>query len=194
MGIKGALIELLSRTRGTRFLAALPTGLLDVVELDVTTAQNVVWPGQVTENPLENDEAYAHSIYRGPVMATIDGILTDSPIEFLAGIRPNATAKSKLQQLVDMRDREELVSVAMAMGSLLDMGIEEVSASRDPSLGDGIAVSVTLRRVKIVSSALVPAQFDLDALLAGAGGLVDMGMQAPIDPRSYTGPTSVVGG
>lgn len=191
MGIKGKLIDLLHATRGTRILSMAPTGIIDVVELDVTTSQSVEWPGQVTDNPLEGDESFASSIYRGPTSVTIEGLLTDTPVEFVAGIRPNATAKSRLRKLIELRDREEPVSVAMSMQTFLDMGIETVSASRDPDLGDGIAVQIVLRHLNIVSTALVPSQFDLDAQLAGAGGLTDLGTQAPIDPRNYTGPTAV---
>jgi Dit-like phage tail protein len=191
MGIIGKLRELLTRARGCKILSMQPTGIIDVVELDLVTSVSVEWPGQVIDNPLEREESFSHAIYRGPLGVTVEGLFTDNPLEFLAGALPAATAKSKLRKLIELRDREEPVSAVLSIDHYLDLGIESVGASKDPDMGDGVGVTIVLRRLNIVSTALVPSQFDLDALIAGGGGLADFGTQAPIDPRSYSGPTAV---
>lgn len=191
MSILGKLKELVTKPRGTKILAQSPTAVLDLVAFDTTFAMNVTWPGQVADHPVEMGESFASSIYRQPLLATIDALLTDNPVEFVAGLQPAATAQSKLRKLEELRDREELVWVVSSMGVFLGLGIETVDASRDPEMGDGIRVAVQLKRLNIISTALVPTQFDFDALVAGAGGTIDMGTQGPVDPRQYTGPTSV---
>lgn len=191
MGILGKLKELVAKPRGTKLLAQSPTAVLDLVAFDTTFSMQVTWPGMVTDHPVEMEESFSSSIYRQPLQVAIDALLTDNPVEFVAGLLPAATARSKLVKLEELRDREEPVWIVSSMGCFLDLGIESVDASRDPELGDGIRVSLTLKRLNIISTALVPAQFDFDALVAGAGGTIDLGTQGPIDPRSYTGPTSV---
>lgn len=191
MGVKGALLQaLLGRTKGTRIVGMTPTGIVDSLAFDVTLSQTVSYPGEVSDNPLEGDDTFAHAIYRGPWDCTIEALFTDSPVQFLGAAFPQ-NAKSKLRKLLEFRDREEPVSISMTRQTLLDGGIYHVQWSADAEIGDGIRVQVGLRRLKIVSTALVPAQFDLDALVAGGGGITDLGTQAPIDPRQYSGPTAV---
>lgn len=188
MGISGELLELLDKRRGTTIVAMSPTGELDVVELDVTNSQTIEWPGQVTDNPVEGGESYAHSIYRSPLAAQIEGMLTDNPVEMIAGVQPDATAAAKLAKLIELRDREEPVWVIVSMMPLLGLGIEHVAAAKDVDLGDGIAVSIGFKRLNIVTAATVPSQFDVDAFTVGAGGVAEVGTVATIDPFAYTPP------
>lgn len=191
MGIKGKLIEMLSRARGCKVMSMLPTGIIDVVEWDLVTSVSVEHGGTIVDHPLEGDESFASSMYRAPTSINVEGIFTDTPIEFLAGVRPNATAKSKMLKILELRDREEPVAVVLSLGTFTSYGIEVLAFGKDPELGDGIAVSMSCRKLNIVSTALVPAQFDLDAQIAGAGGIADLGTQSPVDPRAYQGPTAI---
>jgi hypothetical protein len=195
MSIIGKLQDMIAHAQGCVIVGFPPTGELDILKLDVVTDENANEPGTVNDNPAEGEVSFADSIYRGPTELQISGMFTSTPIQFLAALTaPLDNAKSKLRKLLELRDREEPVVVVTSLRVYTNMGIEGVSHHRSAETGDAVEVSIMMRKINIVTIALVPSQFDLDAQLVGGGGLVDLGTQSTLDPRDYSGPTAVSAG
>jgi hypothetical protein len=189
MALLGQLKAITEKVKGTKIVPMVPKGPLDLVQLDATFSRDLELGGQLSTNPVQGRQSVADNLARQPPRMSIEGEFTDTPVQFLAGLSniPNR-ALSQLRKLEELRDREEPCYVFTALGARSDMVIVNVTARQDVESGDTIQISIMLERATIVSAAFIPSEIDLDAKLAGAGGTLDMGTQAPIDPNAYTPP------
>lgn len=201
MGIGSRLMALLDRQVGTVIVPMDPKSSADSVGLDVTTARGIEDNGDLASWPVEDGAGVSDHIFRRPRTAYVTGIVTDTPLTLLAGVHAarsiltgTSGAATAMRKLRELYDREAPVYVTCRRWTITDMMLTSIKQDEDGDTGNSFNVSLTFQQVRIVRSKLVPAEFDLDAKLAGGGGTVDLGVQSSLNPRDYTGPTAIVGG
>lgn len=191
--LSATLAQILRQQKGTIIYAFNPLGLLDVVAFDVTTRRTIEDPGVVASFPVEDDEDGTDNFQIGPPVLTVEGIFTDTPFEIGAASLLGGRARDLYEKILEIRARKEPIHVFTDNRTLPDMIPAIVSLSESADDGDVLPISITFVKSRILSSALVPSAFDLDALLAAGGGVADLGTQATASPFDYTGPITPQG-
>lgn len=193
MGISANLHKVVRKFQGTVLMPMSPRGQQEFVELDVTIRRRHEDPGQASKFPVEGGQDSADNYHRDPSMLTVDGILTDTPLRFGAGFSAGPRRAVEMwNQLSAWQNSAELLLVSMRSRTYEDMVIESSSVNEDSESGSAIWVSLSLVHISILEGLTLPADFDLDAKLAGAGGTTDMGTQNPIDQIGWEGPVEVI--
>lgn len=194
MGVaSAALAQILRQQKGTIVYAFTPLGLLDVVAFDVTTRRSIEDPGTVASFPVEDDIDGTDNFHRDPPILNVEGVFTDTPFELGAASLLGGRARDLYEKLLEIRGRGEPCHVFTDNRTLPDMIPATVVLDENADDGDVLNVAVTFVKSRILSSAVVPSLFDLDALLAAGGGVADLGTQATATPFDYTGPITPPG-
>lgn len=201
MALLGRLRDIIERHKGTLIGSMVPKTPFDLVGFDATTARAISEDGQLATWPVEEGDGVSDHLFRSPRRVRLQGVVSDTPVRFLAGIHAarsivenaSSTSQDAMRKLYELYEREEPVYVTCRRWTVVDLMITAIEQDEGLDSGDTFDVSVSLQRVRIIRSALVPAQFDLDARTAGGGGTADLGTQNSLDPRDYAGPTSITG-
>lgn len=210
--ILGELEALAEGPVGTVIWALSPDGFFDVVVLDVTTRRTFEDSGTAVDFPIEDGSTGHDNFHRGPTLLAVEGEWTDTPVgaaqalehlaqriqelRALAGTgsidSPKATRSIEMwNRLLRIMGREEPVFVFTDVRSVSSAAIERIVVDEDAETGDALRVAISFKEIRILATKLVPAEFDLDALIAGGGGIPDLGRQSKISSFDYTGPTIV---
>lgn len=188
------LDDVMQPVRGTRIIPMDPAGLLDYVQLDVTTSINFRFGVSVSRSSVEQDLSYGDHSVINPDEISVSGVLTNTPIAFMAGVRPIANeARQNLQKLRGMITRRQPVFVLTSRIVALDMLPTSLDVPVSPEDGDSITINMSFEKLKIVRLAYVTSVIDIDAIIFGGGGTVNLGQQSTINPSDYTGPIAPVG-
>lgn len=183
MPLPGALKDLkgVRRQKSVILLPMVPKSPKDLFAFDATLAQSLELPGTVTRYAVADGEISDH-VHLDNAELSLEAVITDTPIEFLSGLRGSAPGADRAMtlwdHLVDLRNRKELLFVIRSRGTMSNMVIEHLAERCDPETGAAFMVSIRLRKITIASTGTVEAEFDADALALGAAGTADLGEQA----------------
>ena len=134
----------------------------DIVEipLDVAIREIHNRRSKITRFPVEDGSDITDSIKNQPDGLSIEGIVTDSPLQFLAGLRaiqrggasPSIDAFEKLERL---HEAELPIVIITGLKKYSSMAIASTNIPDDVSVGEAIRFSMELEHVNIVSSETV---------------------------------------
>jgi len=153
---------------------------------DAVFNQNYGFSSTITEQPVERDDLnIADGIVIAPETFSCDAKLTDTPLRLLNLVSPaiqafafggqgvNRAIKLHNILLQDIYEKKELVTIRTTMRVMRNMVIENLSSSRDGRTGAAINVSISFRKIRIVTTGLVPAVQDEDVQAQGGAGILD---------------------
>ena len=145
-----------------------PTPLLDAFRFDAATAVARSHPGSVFRHPVQSGrEGITDAVRIDPDVLSITGIITDTPVSFITFPAPNRAARM-YDLLQKMRELRIALAVATSWTGLLsNRWISEFTATRSNTTGAAIEVTMTIEKLRIVRTMLVPSQLDADIALLG---------------------------
>jgi hypothetical protein len=146
-----------------------PTPLLLSWRLDAATAVSRQHPGQVFRHPIQSGrEGITDAVQIDPDVLQISGILTDLPISLGAFLTPPDRAARMYDLLITLRRQRQALSVITSWtGELRNRWISQFTATRGQTTGAAIEISMTVEKLRIVRTQLVPQQLDTDIQLLG---------------------------
>ncbi len=178
------------------------------VQLDVSVAEEHVNAATITEHPVENGSIIADHIFLIPDELTLTGIITDTPVRILDGLRgavageisalggalageavdgstPSIAAFRALRRIHISR---EPVTVVTGLKTYTDMVMVEFRVPRSVDTGQALRFSARFRKITFVDTQTVTIPADIlaagDRALAQSGQ--DRGRQTPGTPGEET--------
>ena len=169
---------------------------LDIVTFDATLQETQTFTSEVTEHPVEQGADITDHVRPKPIELRIQGIITETPLDdslimaaakavpglgLLASsaftlnsmLSNSGVVRGAFNSLRAIRDSGQPITVSTKYRSYSSMVITELAFTRDQHTGDAMAISLSLREVLTVSSAVTTIQ-----LPTMAQGALDMGTQA----------------
>lgn len=154
------IVSLLFAPAETSKIGSLDAGDLVEIPLDAAIREVHSRRSTISRFPVERGSNVTDSIKNQPDGVIIEGIVTDSPLQFLAGIRaisqggasPSIDAFDKLERL---HDAELPITAVTGLKTYSSMGIASLDIPDDVSVGGAIRFSMQLEHVNIVSSETV---------------------------------------
>lgn len=147
-----------------------PTSI-DTIDVDAATVITHVKRNAVTRFPVEDGQDISDHKRTEPDQITIDGVITNAPINLVQRQRVIDTirgpvtvttgelfdgaegrAKAADERFVKLLEEGTLVSVVTSLRTYSDMMIESYTVPKDRTVGDALRFSVTLTKIRIVSS------------------------------------------
>ena len=142
---------------------------LGAFRLDASKVVTRSHPGQVFRHPIQSGrEGITDAVQIDPDTLSITGVITDLPVSLLAIGSPPGRAARMYSLLETMRDlRQPLNVITSWTGMLTDRWISSFEASRSETTGGAIELSLTIDKLNIVRTIMVPQQLDADIQLLG---------------------------
>ena len=146
-----------------------PAALLGSFKIDATTSMSRSYPGSVSRHPLQSGlEGISDAVQIDPDVINIVGILTDTPLSFLNVITVPGRAAKMVDLLEKMRaTRQRFAVLTSWTGMLSSRWVSSFDVSRSTSTGGALDISMTIEKLRVVSTMLVPAQLDADIASLG---------------------------
>ena len=165
-----------------------PVPLLDAFRLDGAFAVSWSHPGDVSRHPVQSGrEGITDAVQIDPDALAITGIITDFPVSLLAFLTPKNRAMRMMDHMLKMRaQRSALMVITSWTGLLRNRWISDVTLTRSSATGAAIEVSMTIQKLRIVRTQLVPSQLDADLALVGMA-TANADMASAIDANSAGG-------
>lgn len=184
-----------------------------VIQMDASLKEDHTRESPPTEFPVENGDTISDHIIVKPFVLTINGIITDSPLNpsllstfansAVASLIPpvglavlsagvallSATASSDspsiaaYQQLLMLQESAKPFDVLTSLYRYPSMWIKSISAPRDSSTGDSLIFTVQLVQLLLVTPQSVSVQIFANAGLAA--GLANLGQQESGLPNGF---------
>lgn len=129
-----------------------------VLSFDACISETHIGNAATTDHPVEDGADMTDHIQRTPEELQITGIVSDTPVLFLASIRaePAVTggdsrnrAKDAYTFIKEIKDGGKLVSVATSLRDYANMAIVGLSVIRDKDTSKVVEMAISLREVLI---------------------------------------------
>jgi hypothetical protein len=123
------------------------------VSFDVSVSEVYVTNADVTDHPVEKGSNITDHIRARPLALTIEGIISNTPVEFLASLRfPPKRAEVGYFTLLELQKQGRLVDVLTSLDKFEKMAIESVELTRDVSSGNIAALKLQMKQVRLANS------------------------------------------
>jgi len=135
--------------------------VLGTFRLDVSLQETHSMDAEVTDNPVEDGTLVSDHIILKPQALNIEGLVTETPIRFLSGIRdalsdsgvPRVqTADQKMQELYKTR---EPFDVMTGLREYKNMVLTSYVVNRAPARGMSLRFTATMREIKFANIVVV---------------------------------------
>lgn len=126
---------------------------IGVITLDCTMREIHELTNQVTQNPVESGVYIADHIYRQPRRVTIEGEITDSPVEYFGGFTGITERRIEaFEQFEKLFEERELVTLVTGLKTYTDMAAVSLTAPRDERTGKRLLFTAEFEHVRKVST------------------------------------------
>lgn len=133
----------------------LPAG---AIEFDASISEQHEGDAEITQFPVEVGADISDHIRPQPERITINGIISNSPLQLGADLSLSPTrAEEGYKLLRKMKNSGELVDIVTSLREYKSMGIEGLSVSRDVTTGNVVNATVSLKEVLTAESKEAPA-------------------------------------
>jgi len=143
-------------------------GSVGLVEFDATLSETHNKSVQLTDHPVEAGADITDHVRRQPEEISINGIVSNTPIVFLASIfaaspikddltRPSDRAGLAYAELKRLMDDGEVVDVITTLREYENMVITSMSVERSAATGNVLNASLSLREIVLVETETVEA-------------------------------------
>jgi hypothetical protein len=124
-------------------------GKVGSVELDVTIREEHRYSSRVTNYPVEDGSNLSDHIINDPPIVTLEGIVTDTPLAILTFFNRSVSA---FNQLVEIHEKRELVTVVTGLKVYPNMAITVLDVPRDIRTGQSLKFTIELQNVVLDTS------------------------------------------
>lgn len=119
------------------------------VVLDAVISEDHQYNSRVTSYPVENGLNISDHIINEPEILSITGVVSDTPLSFLAPFNRSVNA---FNALVEIHNRRERISVVTGIKVYDDMVITSLNVPRNVQSGQSLTFSIELQKMLLDSS------------------------------------------
>lgn len=124
---------------------------IDGYEIDAAISQDHSFDNEITEHPVEKGANVADHVRSTPIMISLEGLVSDTPIGAIAATRgigvPSSEAFARLQAI---RDRREPVTIETSLGIFANMALQ--SLATPVTTTDALRFLAVFKQIVIVES------------------------------------------
>lgn len=161
-------------------------------EIDVALAEEHSFDSEVTEHPVETGADVADHVRARPIVVTVEGVVSNTPIGDLA-LRRNQflsvggeafamPSDEVFAFLLDIRDKREPVTIETTLRRFENMVLESLSAPRSRETGDAFRFSATFKQIQLVTN----ARSTIKVAVPRASAKIDRGNKASPEVPALT--------
>jgi hypothetical protein len=126
--------------------------IIDGYPIDAALSEEHSFDNEVTAHPVERGADVTDHVRARPIVVSIEGLVSDTPIGAIAGLRapdvlPSDDAFARLR---DLRDRREPVTIETSLQVFRNMVLQSLSVPRDARNGDALRFRATFQQVRLV--------------------------------------------
>lgn len=152
--------------------------LIDGFPIDCAESESHDYDNEVTDHPVEKGVDISDHARARPIMVTLDGTVSDTPIGPVADLRedldmPSDAAKAKL---IQVRTDREPISLETSLGGYVNMVLERLSFPRSAEDGDSLRFVATFKQITVVTNERTVVRVRVPR----AAGKVDRGNKATV--------------
>lgn len=157
------------------------------IELDAILNETIKMESTLTKSPIETGEDIVDHVIMTPDKLTIDAIITNTPLGYVAIGSPFANpAKRALDFLTGAFANRKPFDFVGGFKVYQNVVMTSFTPDRNSQTGDALRFTATLEQILTVASAFVPAE-NLDATIEATGSAKkDLGSQQTVDPSAKT--------
>lgn len=125
---------------------------IDGYEIDVAIREEHAFENEITEHPVEQGADIVDHVRARPIVVTLEGCVSDTPIGDLATRRSETTLPSReaFDRLLAVRNARLPVTIATSLRVYTDMILESLTTPRDATTGDALAFTARFRQIRLV--------------------------------------------
>lgn len=168
-------ISILYNKRGQR------KTIIGTLVIEATISENHEATCTVTDQPIETGARISDHIILDPERVTIEGFVSDTPINATTGFNSQAT----FDQLYALRAARELLVVVTGYKVYTDMAITRISVPRTSRTGQAINFTVELKKINRVGSLTIQLFEDvlseIDGVVDQASSRLNLGRFVPVN-------------
>lgn len=135
--------------------------VIDGFEIDAEVTSDPAFDSAVTEHPVEDGANLTDHVRALPIVLSIEGVVTNTPIGTIAerrgdvdsdGTLVHLPADDALAWMLAIRDRREPVTVLTSLRSYDNMVMQSFSAPRNASTGDALRFKATFKQIVLATN------------------------------------------
>lgn len=154
-------------------------GKIGTLELDAMLSERQKYGNDITNFPIESGSSISDHVIQAPEEVEIEGFVTNTPVEFLSGLRsgkddrvlnayltlleiagykyPNQAYKfNKLTTIAEAKNEFKLVEIISGLRVYTNMGLVTLDIPLDAKTGDVIKFNALFRKVNMVEVVEIP--------------------------------------
>jgi hypothetical protein len=154
-------------------------GKIGILELDAMLSERQKYGNDITNFPIESGSSISDHVIQAPEEVEIEGFVTNTPVEFLSGLRPEkddrvlnayltlleiagykypnqAYRYNKLTVISEAKNEFKLVEIISGLRVYTNMGLVTLDIPLDAKTGDCIKFNALFRKVNIVEVVEIP--------------------------------------
>jgi hypothetical protein len=131
------------------------------IEVDVAVAETHETNCDITENPVEAGANVSDHVFFKPVMLTVEGLVSDTPVKFLAGLTSlfdDNRSRKTYEELLALQEDREPVDVITGLKQYNNMILKTLTVPRSADTGRALRFTAVFQEVRIVESATISIQ------------------------------------
>lgn len=114
------------------------------VVLDAVVEEDHSYTARVSSFPIENNDTISDHIVNDPENLQISGVVSDTPLSFLAPFNRSVNA---FQALIEVYNRKERVTVVTGIKIYTDMVMTSLQIPRSVQTGQSLTFNISLQKV-----------------------------------------------
>jgi hypothetical protein len=142
--------------QGGKYLGVITDDLLDDlagVMLNAVTSYEEGYTSQATEHAVEEGAPITDNVFNNPMGLSISAILSDSnSVTAGASVVNTKTVRDRVNQLLSWREQKTLLYFSYNNETHEEMILTEVKKTRSKDMGNGIALAITMKKIKIATA------------------------------------------
>lgn len=128
------------------------------IEVDVSVQETHETDCDITENPVESGANITDHIQVKPAKLTIEGLVSDTPIKFLQGIRSlfdDNRSRKTYEELLTIQESREPIDVVTGLKQYSNMVLKTLTVPRSADTGKALRFTAIFQEIRIVESSSI---------------------------------------
>lgn len=127
---------------------------IDGYEIDLAESENHQSDAEVTDDPVESGANITDHVKLNPVIVTLVGIVSDTPIGDLAERRQldDVHSATAYDTLAEIQNRRETVTIETSLRLYDNMILKNLGIPRTVTTGDSLQFTVTFKQITFVTN------------------------------------------
>jgi hypothetical protein len=136
---------------------------IDGYIIDASLSESHTFESEVTDYPVESGASITDNVRPKPIVVSIEGVVSDSPIGPVATARNNETAspdaelqflpsEAALDKLLRIRDAREPITIVTSLKTFESMVLTNLDVPRDADTGHALKFTASFQQVILVTN------------------------------------------